>query len=169
MEPTKLLATLQNIIEGTASEEETQLASALFSNIASYGERISQLEAKVAELSGQQPPPESTPDSEPEPTPEPEPTVLSGIVSNVRVDKRADESGYDLMFDGVEGATGYELAYTSPSLGKWEKIEFQETSLFVPADKLPPDQVTYAIIAVNELGRAQDAEGKDLFSPNMTF
>ena len=31
MDPTKLLATLQNIIEGTASEEETQLASALFS------------------------------------------------------------------------------------------------------------------------------------------
>ncbi len=115
--------------------------------------------------------PAEQPPQAPEPAPEPEPAPqrLSSIVTNVQVNKRADGSGYDLTFNGVEGATGYELAYTSPSLGKWEKLEFQGTSLFVPVGRLPPDQVTYAIIAVNELGRAQDAEGKDLFSPDMTF
>lgn len=122
------------------------------------------------------PEPAPTPEPEPEPTPEPEPepeepdpVQLTTAPQTLTVAKSADGTQFTANWDAIPGATSYDLSWKTAST-EWTTIpDILTNSLTVPAADLPPEQITFAVIAKNELGRAQTADGNDLWSPDTVF
>ena len=117
-------------------------------------------------------------ETDPLPTPQPqessleiaEPVQLTGQVVNVQVAKAEDGSSFSATWDAVDGATGYEISWKSASGTEWTTIkDITTNSWTVETAKLPNDKITFAVIAVNELGRSKNPEGQDNWSADTTF